>query len=307
MRVLVTGATGYVGTNLVARLSRREGYEVHALLRPTSDETRLREHLPAEVLHRVPCQQDSILQLFQQVRPDVVVHLAAAMALYHKPSDVQDLMQGNLSFGTYLLEAITQTGPCGFVNTGTFWERSAVADSYWPFNLYAATKKAFRDILRFYEIRRGIPAVTLRLFGTYGPHDWRGKIFSLFRRSLTCQEPIPLSPGEQLLDLVYIEDVLDAYLRAISFVQAGEGAHLQTFDVGSGESRSLRDIADIYQNCVGRPLNVRWGALPYRKGEILIHRPQLERARDRLGWSPRYTLETGIAALVEAEAGGGTE
>lgn len=301
MRVLVTGASGYLGSRLVRAFAAEGKWKVCALLRPSSNADCL-----APFLERIDVQRSSgfheLVSVMKRVRPDVVVHLAACGSRDSGSDRPEDVLSANVTFGTLLLQAMSEAGVSRLVNTGTFWEQMDGNSVYRPLDLYAASKRAFQEIIRYYEDAHGLKAVTLRLFGVYGPHDPRAKFFSLFRKSLSEETPVALSPGGQELDLVYADDVVEAYAKAVDYVAAKEDSAPETFEIGSGACASLRAIAGIYEECAGRTLNVTWGGVPYRRREVMRSRADLSSAATRLGWEPRHDLRAGITKMLEAES-----
>src|SRR5262249_17930566 len=206
---LVTGATGYVGRHLARALIER-GWRVHALLRQTSI---LPPELGVEAVH---CHgydggTESVISSLEKSEPDVAFHLASLYLANHHPEQVTELLRSNVMLGAQLAEAMTLAGCLKLVNVGTGWQHYEQS-AYNPVNLYAATKQALEDLLEYYVQARGLRVITLKLFETYGPDDLRPKILNLLRQAAAQQAPLDLSPGEQLLDLVYIDDVVDAFL-----------------------------------------------------------------------------------------------
>ena len=302
MRILVTGATGYIGSNIVQYMSNRlDKYEVFALVRSTSNLDVFKTIRNRIDIIEATSSFESIKAAIDQAKPDVVIHLVALSLVSHKHSQIEELINSNIIFGTLLLEAMVQNGVSCMVNTSTFWEHMDGSQEYRPVNLYAATKRAFEDILRYYENAYKIRAVTLKLYGTYGPKDPRMKIFDLFKKSMTVKEPVNLTPGYQKLDLVYIEDVVAAYEKAVQYVYRKKEFTSETFFIGSGVDLEMREIARIYEECVRKPLNLKWEGRPYRSREVMAGYADIKDARIKLGWAPRFNLKEGIAKMLKTE------
>ena len=216
------------------------------------------------------------------------------MQANHQPEQITDLIQSNVLFGSQLLEAIQKTDLCcRFLNTGTSWQHYGDAD-YEPVNLYAATKQAFESIIDYYVSAHEFRALSLKLFDTYGPADPRRKVFHWFEVAETSPTPIPFSPGEQMMDLVYIDDIVRGFERAIALLQATETPGHERYVLSSPDRMTLRDVAKTYEQAVGRPLNMEWGGRPYRPREVM----QPWRLGKRLpGWQPQVSLLDGIRRL----------
>lgn len=286
--------TGFVGSH-VARHLLDAGAEVHALVRP---QARL-EQIP-DLVDRLVLHEDDGGPLDERVReaaPEAVLHLATRFLAAHGPADVAPLVLDNVAFGARLADAAAARR-VPFVNVGTAWQHVDGA-RYRPKNLYAATKQAFEDILAHYDRNAGLPVVTVNLFDTYGPHDHRGKLLAGLLGALRTGTPLDLSSGEQLIDLVHVDDVARALLRSAALLRAAEDLPTRCA-ASSGRPRSIREVVDVLGAVAGRPVPVRWGARPDRRGEMLH---PWDAGPPVPGWVPRVDLEEGLRQLVAGDAG----
>jgi nucleoside-diphosphate-sugar epimerase len=292
-RALVTGATGFVGSHL-SRALIRESWEVHAVVRQESKLEPLKDITDTVKVHSHDGNAARLAEIIEDSRPDVVFHLASQFIVEHKPEEVENLITSNILLGTYLAEAMSVQGVRYLVNTGTSWQHFENRD-YDPVNLYAATKQAFEAILSFYVNGRGLRIITLKLFDTYGPNDPRPKIFTLLSKMMTRREPLAMSPGDQLLDLTYIDDVVDAYLCAANRLLAGRVLGHEQYAVSSGRTVSLRELVAIFQRETMSILPVQWGGRPYRQREVMV---PWDRGAPLPGWQPRVSLAEGLKKLA---------
>lgn len=302
MRLLVTGATGYVGHNVVRVLAQNPRWTIFTLLRPESHEEKLR-FLKLKNLRivRSDAQQNHLDSLLKRIRPDVIVHLASSGTAAKTQSDIDQVVGTNVAFPTKLLQAMIHTECKKFINTGSFWEEMDGNGRYRPIDLYAATKRAFQNILSFYADAYELKTVTLRLHGVYGPNDPRRRIFSLFDESAKNNKPLPLSPGHQKMDMVYIEDVCQAYLHAVRYLNRKKTNTPEIFEIGSGSAKTLKEIAKVYQSCRGTRIPLLWGAKPYRDREPRTKGARLGPTKRILKWKPHFPLEKGIKQLLMTE------
>ncbi len=241
----------------------------------------------------------SAAEILRQAKPDMVFHLASCVLVDHSPEDVDRMLRANIDLGTHLLEAMARTGRGNFINTGTFWQHDRTG-GYDPVNLYAATKQAFEEILRYYCRAKGIRAVTLKLFDVYGPGDTRDKLFRHLERAVSSGQPLNMTPGRQLVDFVHIDDVVRAYLRAAQLVCcSSRTARGESYAVSSGRQTPLRDVVEIYRRACGKTVPVVWGGRPYRAREVM--KPW--KGKPLPGWKARVDLAEGIRDMLKANEG----
>ncbi len=286
---MVTGATGFVGSHLVRKLVR-EGWQVHIISRATSIFPTAPEFIEV-VNHEYDGCTQRMVDIVAQAKPDVVFHLASKTQSEHQPADVESLIQSNVLFGSQLLEAMKINGIDKFVNTGTFWQHYNNED-YNPVCLYAATKQAFEALLEYYVQACGIKAITLELFDNYSTDDPRPKLFNLLNKAAASGESLAMSPGEQMIDLVHIEDVVDAYLIAAQCLLEGSVANHETYAVSSGQALSLKKLVQLYEDVTGQTVVVNWGGRAYRQREVMM---PWNRGKQLPGWNPKVTIKMGIS------------
>jgi len=262
-KAVVTGGNGFVGSSLVARLVKM-GVEVHALA--NENHQKLDALLLPDQIHELSTGAQSAAEVVLKVEPDSIFHLAAVYAEPRSVESALSMIQGNFTLGTCLLHASTEipNRPV-FVNTGTYWQFNE-SGAYEPNTLYAATKQAFQDILVFYHRRMGVRSTSLALYDTFGPHDDRGK---LWQRLTTAPagSRISLSSGVQRLQLVHIEDVIDAFIHATGLLRTTVALE-EIYAVRGDEFLTLRDFVEEYNKRTGNRLTLGWGEHPAWEGQI---------------------------------------
>ncbi len=295
MKVLLTGATGFIGSQLTQRLIA-ERHQVAIVVRPESKLEILQAILPQIQVHVYDGSYASLVQALGLAQPELVIHLASLFLAQHNEEDVSRLIESNLKFPAQLLEAMSQLGIHHLINTGTSWQNYK-NNEYKPVNLYAATKQAFESLLTYYVEAQGLKAVTLKLFDTYGPGDTRPKLLPLLKRAVNTGETLEMSPGEQMVDLVHVEDVMDCFIAAGVRLLKGEVSSTEVYAVCSGEHLSLKDLVGTLAQMTGKRLNVKWGVRQYRNREVM----QPWTSGGTLpGWSPRISLASGLREYIES-------
>lgn len=288
-KFLVTGATGFVGSNLsrklleldcrVSIISKKEfGYQNIEDIKESLD---IFEY------------DGNILNLIEYMKKnkfDGVFHLASLFIAEHESLDVDNLIDSNIKFGVQLLEAMKESEIKLLVDTGTSWQHYENQD-YNPVDLYAATKQAFQDIIKYYTEAENIRCITLKLFDTYGENDKRPKLINLLNKFADEGVELNMSPGDQMLDLVYIDDVVEAFLVAIKELIKNKDIKNEKFAVASGNETSLKKVIETFENISNKKIKVNWGGKKYRKREVMnlwnnyIILPN---------WKYRMTLEKGL-------------
>lgn len=286
----ITGATGFVGSHLTRRLVT-DGWSVHILVRPSSDRKLLQDLEGRFQTHIHFGNTEQLCALMSDVRPNVVFHLASLFVVHHHPEDILPLFESNLVFPSQLLEAMAKNGVTRLINTGTSWQHYNNKNDNNPVCLYAATKQAVEAIMEYYIQACGIKAITLKLFDTYGSDDPRPKLLSLFKKAAETGEPLGMSAGEQLIDLVHIDDVIEAYVIAAQRLLDKAVSQHERYAVSSGNPLSLKELVKLYAEVTKQVVAVNWGARPYRYREVMV---PWNKGRSVPGWVPRTSLVDGI-------------
>ncbi len=291
-KALVTGATGFIGSHLVRRLIAT-GWETHLIVRSASNHHLLDKIEKYVTFHQHDGSTSSMLTIMERTKPTIVFHLASFFLSQHQSKDVESLIQSNILFATQLIEAMAVHGISRLVNTGTSWQHYENSE-YNPVNLYAATKQAYESILTYYIEAGFIKAITLKLFDTYGPNDPRPKLFTLLRKVAREQQPLLMSPGEQLIDLVYVDDVINAFMIAATRLSGNQVDTHEAYAVTSGKPIKLKELVALYGHIIGKTLSIAWGGKPYRPREVMI---PWDRGRSLPGWHPDIDLKNGIMLM----------
>lgn len=287
---LITGVSGFIGGKLAERLLAN-GWTVHALVRESS----ARPDLPLVRFHVYDGEVENLTTILREASPDVVFHLASLYLADHRPDQVDPLIASNILLPTQLAEAMTAAGARHLVNTGTAWQHFGT-EAYNPVNLYAATKQACVDILRYYHNARGLSIATLKLFDTYGAGDKRRKLLQLLVDAALSGECLSMSPGEQIVDLIHVDDAVNAFAAAAERLLSAERALNEEYLI-SGQRLSIRELVALVEAVLGKRVDARFGERPYRVREVMMPvatSPDCELP----GWKRRRSLNEAIASLA---------
>ena len=292
-QALVTGATGFVGSNLVRSLLNK-GWKVDVIVRPSSSLDMLEEGNNKLFIHVFNGGMKQMSEIVSKASPDVVFLIASMMVGEHESEQVEGLISSNITFGCQLLEAMNINGVSKFVNTGTYWEHYE-NKQYSPVNLYAATKFAFQNILQYYIEAKGINAVTLKLFDSYGPYDPRPKLLNLLIRIVETGDALAMSPGEQKIDLVHINDLVNAYIVAAKRLTDGMVKEHEVYGVATGNTITLKELIVLFEKKTNQKINIEWGGSSYKNREVMT---PFDGYKIMPGWSAEISLETGLDSML---------
>ena len=290
-KAIITGATGYVGSNLAKRLVNDE-WSVHVLVRESSDLNQLESVKSQISVHQLDGSTQNLIEIMQGIKPDIVFHLASLFIAEHKSDDVISLIESNIEFGTMLLESMSKSNAEILINTGTTWQHY-LDQVYNPVNLYAATKEAFESVTEYYVQAHKFKVITLKLSDTYGPNDPRGKLVNSLFKIAGTQATLNMSPGEQEINLTYIDDVVDAFLRAAVLVKTIDGH--KRYSIVASDSIRLRDLVKLIEEITNETILVSWGSRSYRVREVMR---TYKKGEILPGWHANYSLRSGLKQLI---------
>ena len=290
MKIIVTGASGFLGSRLAIEILER-GHDGFLLLRPGSKLDRLGDKAESFKLRRYETDVD-ISGFVTEVSPDLVIHTACSYG--RKDETPLQIYDANLRFGLSLLQAIEQSKRVvTFINSGTVLQSDT--------NLYALTKNQFSQAGRALAThsKNQLRFINVALQHMYGPGDDPSKLTTHVLRACRSNTPeIALTAGEQKRDLIYIDDVISAFVvLAEKHDQLGT---VEDFDVGSGVAPTIRAFVETVHRMTKSSTKLRFGALPYREKEAMLCVADTTRMRS-LGWAPQYDIEAGIRKTLQLE------
>ena len=288
--VLLTGATGFLGSHLLEALIQ-EGYSVVVLKRSTSNLWRI-EHLAGQYKsYDVDIQP--IEQAFEEQCIDGVIHTACHYG--RNGSALSEVVESNLLFGLKVLEMAINHQVTSFINTDSLLPRDL--------NPYSLSKKQLVDWLK--QQSQKIQVINLKLEHMYGPKDDATKFLAWLVAQLQQNAPyINLTSGIQKRDFIYIDDVVSAFLCVLQNAESLSG--FSEFEVGTGESievktfvQNLKQVFEQFNGQTDTELN--FGAVPYRHGEIMEFKVDNQAMR-KLGWKPKVNLSQGLEKSLKESA-----
>jgi nucleoside-diphosphate-sugar epimerase len=299
-RVVITGATGFVGANLAGQMLA-DGHEVHLLLRPGHKRWRIepiREHVR---MHVVALQdEEGLANALSLVEPDWVFHLAAYGA-YPTETDFREMVSTNVLGTANLVRASLRAGFESFVNAGSSSEYGLKdhapleTDRLEPNSDYAVTKAAATHLCSRLGRSEDANITTLRLYSAYGPWEEPSRLIpNLAIQGLEGRLPNLASPSIAR-DFVYVDDVVDAFVLTAEDPRPESGAVL---NVGTGVETSLREIVSVAREVLNIDAAPAWDSMEPRAWDTETWVANPGRIRERLGWHPKYSLKQGFERFI---------
>jgi nucleoside-diphosphate-sugar epimerase len=291
MRVVVTGAGGFVGAHIARALTRR-GDEVCAVVRPAGDRRRLLGVPQLRLLEADVLTEDG-RERIAAAGGDACIHAAwyVEPGKYLSSPINLDLMGATVS----LVRALANGGCRRFVGIGTCFEYDADAGylsertPIAPAHLYAAAKAGTYLTLRELGAIVGIEVAWARLFYLYGPDEHPNRLVPSIARALLRGEEARCTPGLQVRDFLHIEDAASAVSEIT------HSALIDAVNVGSGLPVTVAAIAEKLGTISGRPDLVRLGALPYGPRDPMFICANIQKLTGGTEWRPRWPLADGLA------------
>jgi len=307
-RVLITGAAGFIGSHLAERLLAR-GDRVAAIdnfntyYDPEIKRRNIRESASHDAyrLHEVDiCDETALRRVFEEERPEVVVHLAARAGVRPSLQDPNLYYRVNVIGSQHILDACREFEPSHLVFASSssvyggstdvpFSEDNPVAR---PISPYAATKRMNELMAHVYSHVHGVNVTMLRFFTVYGPRQRPDMAIHKFARLICEGEPVPMfGDGTTRRDYTYIDDILDGVLKSID-----KPFKYEIFNLGESHTTSLRELIDLIARHVGRPARI--DQEPLQPGDVTITYASIDKARALLDYDPRTDMDEGIRRFV---------
>lgn len=285
--ILITGATGYLGSNILNTIINKGGYKIIFLKRSFSNTFRINKVIDNVAVYNLD--EVDIEKIFQDNQIDIILHCATDYG--RKIIDPMQIIEANLVLPIKLLECGRKHNVKSFINTDTVLDKRI--------SHYSLSKKQFRDWLLSYK--KDMVCINVELEHFYGPGDDKTKFVSYVADLLTRNaDKIDLTLGEQKRDFVYIDDIVQAFLKIISHTQGLENGFYE-FQVCSGQEITIRELVLMMKDIIGNHKTLlNFGSVPYRENEAMVSSADASEIK-KLGWSAKYTLEDGLKKMIEIE------
>lgn len=327
MRVLVTGAAGFIGSRLSERLLERGdevlGYDnVNGYYDPRLKEARLDRLLPRAGFRCVRAaleDRQALEAAFGEFAPQRVVNLAAQAGVRYSLENPHAYIDSNIVGFMNVLEACRHHGAEHLVYASSSSVYGAnrklpfdVADSVdHPVSMYAATKKANELMAHTYSHLFALPTTGLRFFTVYGPWGRPDMALFLFTRRILAGEPLDVfNHGHHTRDFTYIDDIVEGVIHTLDRIPgpdpdfdplapnpASSAAPYRVYNIGSHRPIQLLRYIEVLEECLGRKAELRM--LPLQPGDVPDTYADVQALQRDTGYTPSTPVEVGVRRFVE--------
>ncbi len=289
MRVLVVGSSGYIGSNLVKTLEKN-GIEVYSLSRKKNGRS---FNLKKGKKYNISLNSlDKLEHIFLKTKFNYVVNAATHYSSSENDDYVKKAFMANILLSNYLTY-FCLVFKVPLITLGTYLQD--IDQTQINSTFYSFTKKNTQTVLRSVADFSDLKYIELLISDTYGPNDPREKVLTLIIKSLTGKK-LKTSLGNQLINLVHIDDVCSAILSLLEGLSAKKIKYNQTFSIRSRTWITLRELSKACEEISGLNANISWGEKAYRGTEI-FQAPKMSRIVPF--WKPSIGLMQGLQGILE--------
>ncbi len=280
--ILLTGATGFLGSHLLHALYKC-GYPITILKRRKSSLEKIHALIPKIRSYNI--EAITLQDLFEEASPHTIIHTATCYGVGEEKGS--DIFNSNLIFPLRLLEYGARAGIQHFINTDSALPNSISA--------YASSKKLFLKWGKQEAQKNNIAFSNIILEHMLGPGEGNERFPSyIITKCLKNAPKIPLTPGKQKRDFIFIDDVVEAYLTILENIPKG----YEDYPLGSGNAVTIESFVKTIKTLSHASTHLDFGALPYRDGEVMTSAAKTNKLQV-LGWKPKHTLEESIKKSIE--------
>ncbi len=289
--VLITGGSGFIGINLINKL-KLSGANIFIIDKNLKNKDNSIKYIRCDIRDK-----KTLLKIIKKIKPSYVYHLAAIVDTKRDLKRLKEIMDINF-FGTInILECCNKVNSIeGIVVLGSSdeygknkapFKDDAREDPYSP---YALSKTLSSHLCRFYAKYTRYSIVVLRPFIVYGPEQ-KGLMFIPSMMSSYFEGKVfEMGSGKQKKDFIYIDDLIKAIIKA----SLKKGISGEIINIGFGKPIRLLKIVDIVKKLTKNKLKVKLNVMPMRKGEVMIHYANIEKAKKLLKWRPQKDIKKGL-------------
>lgn len=299
--ILITGATGFIGANLVHRLVQQYS-SVFVLLRPDSDTWRL-QSITQKVnpVYSDITQKSAVQKTLNDIKPQTIFHLASyGNASFH--SDIMQMIQVNIMGTTYVLSASKNHRPRSIVVVGTSSEYGSKNEPMYenmllePNSYYAITKATATHLSRVLSKAYNFPIVVVRPFSVYGPYEDKVRFIPTIIRNLLTGQSIKLVPGITRHDFIYIDDVVKQLIQCATHAKKISG---EVINLGTGIEYTNSEVVHMLFDIAKKSVPINTKGYPKKTGDNVHWVANINHANQLLHIKKRHSLKKGLTKTYQ--------
>lgn len=297
LKVLVTGATGFIGSNLVRKLIENN-FEVYILLRTNSTLGTKRVDKYSKVKKIYGDSKELISKAKELPMFDICYNLAS-YGVDYRQQDLDNILDGNIKFTLDIIEFCSLNKTKLLIHTGSCFEYGInevdllnESEFINPQSVYGSAKAASVIMGNTYAKLKDVKMITVRPFGIYGINEGMHKLIPSIIKAVIKNESMKLTEGMQIRDYLYIDDLLDAYIKLSTNDNIKP---YEIFNVCSSKETTIRDIVREICEIANVDIDIfKFGEIPYRKSEVMRFVGDNSKILNQVNWSPKYSLREGL-------------
>ena len=298
--VLLTGATGFVGSNLARRLVRK-GYKVDILTRNSSDFWRINDIYKELGIYKVDLlEKEKLESIVKEINPEYIIH-SATYGGRPLQKETEKIITSNFLGLMNLVEACDKIAYKCFINTGSSSEygpkkkKMKESNVCEPITAYGVSKVA-STLYCNYVSRENKNIGTLRLFSPFGNYEEKGRLFPDVILNALENKPIYLANPKSVRDFIYIEDVIELYLKILENPEKLKG---EIYNCGYGKQHSVEYIVNKVVEITGSKSEIKYNVQQGREFETENWTSDISKVKNKFSWEPGNSFDESIKKSVE--------
>lgn len=299
--ILVTGAAGFIGSNLIRKLISLDN-KVHIFVKKSTNLWRIKDIINQVKIHNISLTNlKQIEKSVKHFKPEIIYHLAAHGS-YPQQIDPPTIIKTNILGTANLITALNSINYKCFVNTGSSSEYGfknkpmKETDLLAPESFYAATKATSTYFCQVIAKNFARPIITLRPFSVYGPYEEPTRLIPTVIKNIIISKPVLLTSKTAKRDFIYVEDFVNCYLKIPQLIN--KKLYGQVFNVGTGKQYSNEDIVKTVRQILKKKVIIRKGAYKNRTWDSDYWVGNISKAKRLLHWKPEHSLKEGLRKTV---------
>jgi nucleoside-diphosphate-sugar epimerase len=296
--ILVTGATGFIGTNLIYRLIDSKD-NISIFIHNKSNTEHIKKIILKSNIHEVDFTKfDTIKKKIKKIKPDIIYHLAA-YGVYTNQKNYNGIINTNVIGTLNLFRAISEHADVNkIVNLGSSFEYKPQSkkikedDKTNPQTIYGISKVAQTNIAQHFCVQEKLPITSLRVFNTYGPFENKNRLIPSIILAALSNEKIHINNPEDVRDFIFVKDVVEALIKVSKIKH-----HNEIFNIGTSKGYTVRQIVKKLSLLTKSDNIVFHESKTHEYGGKII--ADISKSKNILMWKPKYTIDKGLQETYE--------